>query len=266
MDKFGYIRGRRGPPGPPGKDALQIDVWCSKSLLKQFQASATCSFYFDNETDGILYDSTKTAIGLKNRVADEKNAICLRGYKKPVKTNKSYSIPLLNNSCYQISQISSAIRPKSVFIVAFSFKLVKSIEDELSYYIFSNTNSTRAVTLRKDWLDIAGCAKGSPQLTYLKSAWNLMLIQYSRMTDQGSDDLCFFILNGRRGSFEPSVFENDARELYIGHKVKKTANVELNFFEVHTKHFQQSDRYILPETFSNLLYKEMQRRLLKFEE
>ena len=81
MDKFGYIRGRRGPPGPPGKDALQIDVWCSKSLLKQFQASATCSFYFDNETDGILYDSTKTAIGLKNRVADEKNAICLRGYK-----------------------------------------------------------------------------------------------------------------------------------------------------------------------------------------
>ena len=93
-----------------------------------------------------------------------------------------------------------------------------------------------------------------------------MVIQYSRVTDQGSDDLCFFILNGRRGSFEPSVFQNDARELYIGHKVKKSANIELNFFEVHEKHFTQVDRYVLPETFSTLLYKEMQARVSKFVE
>ena len=262
MDKFGFIRGRRGPPGPPGKDALQLDVWCSKSLLHQFQASATCSFYFNTESDGVL-DKKK---GLKNRVGDEKNAICLRGFNTPIKTNKTYSIPLSVDSCYEITNISSALRPKTVFIVAFSFKLVKAIKDELSYYIFSNTNSTRAVTLRKDWLDIAGCAKGSPQLKYLTTTWNHMVIQYSRVTDQGSDDLCFFILNGRRGSFEPTVFQNDARELYIGHKVKKSANIELNFFEVHEKHFKQVDGYVLPEIFSTLLYKEMQARVSRFEE
>ena len=262
MDKFGFIRGRRGPPGPPGKDALQIDVWCSKSLLQQFQASATCSFYFNTESDGVL-DKKK---GLKNRVGDEKNAICLRGFNTPIKTNKSYSIPLSVDSCYEITNISSALRPKTVFIVAFSFKLVKAIKDELSYYIFSNTNSTRAVTLRKDRLDIAGFAQGSPQLKYLTKSWNHMVIQYSRVTDLGSDDICFFILNGRRGSFEPSVFESDASELYIGHKLKKTANIELNFFEVHAKHFKQANGYVLPETFSTLLYKEMEARVARFVE
>ena len=73
---------------------------------------------------------------LKNRVGDEKNAICLRGFNTPVKTNKSYSIPLSVNSCYEITNISSALRPKTVFIVAFSFKLVTAIKDEMSYYIF----------------------------------------------------------------------------------------------------------------------------------
>ena len=266
MDKFGYIRGRRGPPGPPGKDALQLDVWCSKSLLKQFQASATCSFYFDDETDGILYDSGKAAIGLKNRVDDKKNAICLRGFNMPVKTKVgSYSIPLSVNSCYEIKHISSAINPRTVLIVAFSFRLIKPIKDGLSYYIFSNTNSTRAVTLRKDWLDIAGCAKGSPQLEYNKVGWNRMILQYSRVTEEGSD-LCFFILNGRRGSFEPTVFKEGVHELYIGHKIKKTANIELNYFEVHTVHFRQLNGYVLPEIFSTLLLNEMQQRVMMLGE
>ena len=213
MDKFGFIRGRRGPPGPAGKDALQLDVWCSKSILQQFRMDASCCFYFDTRTDGILYDSTgKTPIGLKNRTGDDgQNAICLRGLKAPVPTGKSFSIPLSTNTCFEISRLSSGLQQTSVFIVAFSFKLIKPITDDLSYYIFSNTTSTRAVTLRKDWLDIAGCAKGSPQLKYFKTGWNFMIIQYSRVTKEGSSDRCFFILNGRRGSFEPKVYENDAR-------------------------------------------------------
>ena len=265
MDKFGYIRARRGPPGPAGKDALQLDVWCSKSILQQFRMDASCCFYFDSRTDGILYDSTgKTPIGLKNRVAgdDGHNAICLRGLKAPVQTGKSFSIPLSTNTCFEISRLPSAIEPKTVFIVAFSFKLIKPITDDLPYYIFSNTTSTRAVTLRKDQLDIAGCARGSPQLKYLKTSWNVMVIQYSRVTTAGSGDRCFFMLNGRRGSFEPVVYENDAQEIYIGHKIKKTANIELNYFEVHTKHFKHpGNGYVLPETFSNLLDGDMKRRV-----
>ena len=265
MDKFGYIRGRRGPPGPPGKDALQLDVWCPKSITQQFRSSATCCFYFDSKTDGIVYDKG-IAKGLKNRVGDEKNAICLRAFNTPVQTGKSFSIPLSTDTCFEISRIPSAILPRTVFIVAFSFRLIKPITDDLPYYIFSNTTSTRAVTLKKDWLDIAGCAKGSPQLKYLKKNWNYLIIQYSRVTSEG-DDRCFFILNGRKAYFEPTVFENDAQELYIGHKIKKSANIELNYFEVHSKHFPQSiDEYVLPETFSTLLWNDMKQRVSRFEE
>ena len=271
MDKFGYIRGRRGPPGPPGKDALQLRIWCPESIVQQFRASATCCFYFNSRTDGILYDSTgKIPKGLKNQVdKEEHNAICLKGLKPPVKTGKSYSIPLTTDTCFEISRIGSAIKPKTVFIIAFSFKLIKPIKDDLPYYIFSNTNSSRAVTLRKDWIDIAGCARGSPQLKYLKDGWNIMLIQYSRVTREGSDDRCFFILNGRRGYFEPVVYKNDERALYIGHKSKPSANIELNYFEVHTKHFSELSgvgEYLLPETFSTLLLEDMEQRMSRFGE
>ena len=260
MDKFGFIRGRRGPPGPPGKDALALDVWCTRALLLQFQTSATCLFYFNTETDGVLSEKK----GLKDRNNDEKkNAIVIRGFNTPVKTKTgSYSLPLDVDSCYEIRHQRSAIKASSVFIVAFSFRLRAPIKDEFPYYIFSNTTSSRAVTLRKDWLDIAGCAKGSPQLKYVKDDWNTMIIQYSRMTTGGENDLCFFMLNGKRGSFQPIVYENNAHELYIGHKVKKTARIELNYFQVCERHFKNDgDRYLLPETFSTLLNEELQARV-----
>ena len=94
-----------------------------------------------------------------------------------------------------------------------------------------------------------------------------MIIQYSRVTLEGSSDRCFFILNGRRGYFEPVVYKKEARELYIGHKLKKSANIELNYFEVHTKHFRHpGNGYVLPETFSNMLQTDMQHRVLPKEE
>ena len=37
MDKFGYIRGRRGPAGPPGKDAFNLYAWCPDALLQLFR-------------------------------------------------------------------------------------------------------------------------------------------------------------------------------------------------------------------------------------
>ena len=265
MDKFGFIQGRRGPPGPAGKDALQLDVWCTKSVLQQFKASASCAFYFDTESDGIL-DKKK---GLKNRIDEGRyNAKTVRDLQTPVKTGKSYSLPLSTKSCFEIPTLRSALKPSSVFIVAFSFKLTEAIKDGLSYYIFSNTNSTRAVTLRKDWLDIAGCERGSPQLKYKIDSWNYMLIQYSRVSEDGSSDRCFFILNGRRGFFEPKVYENDAVGLYIGHKLKKTANIELNYFQVHYVHesIHKTMGYVLPEIFSSLLLKDMKSRVHLFGE
>ena len=269
-DKFGLTRGRRGPRGFPGEDALQFHLWFPESLFKLFQASATCLFYFNSGTDGILFDeSGKKPIGLKNRSEfGENNAICSRGVVKPTTSSgKTFSLNLSTDNCFEIPKLTSALKPSSVFVVAFSFKLKKPIKDELSYYIFSNANSTRAVTLRKNWLDIAGCFRGSPQLVYKKTAWNYMLIQYSRVSEEGAADRCFFILNGRKGFFEPVVYENDSQGLYIGHKIKKCANIELNYFMVHSRRFEKSvsNEYTLPEVISTLLLKDMKSRLHTFE-
>ena len=62
MDKFGYIRGRRGPPGPAGKDAFDMAGWIPKALLKMFRENSDCTFYFKSETDCIWYDEKKQPI------------------------------------------------------------------------------------------------------------------------------------------------------------------------------------------------------------
>ena len=38
VDKFGGIgRKYRGPPGPPGKDALELETWAPNSVLRMFR-------------------------------------------------------------------------------------------------------------------------------------------------------------------------------------------------------------------------------------
>ena len=44
MDKFGYIRGKRGPPGPKGKDAIPLYSWCPDAMLQMFRQSKNCTY------------------------------------------------------------------------------------------------------------------------------------------------------------------------------------------------------------------------------
>ena len=78
MDKFGYIKGRRGPPGPAGKDALELNTWFPLSMVRMFREEEECTFYFDTETDGILYKDGQP-IGLKD-CGGRMNAICLQNF------------------------------------------------------------------------------------------------------------------------------------------------------------------------------------------
>ena len=54
MDKFGYIRGKRGPPGPKGKDAIPLYSWCPDAMLQMFRQSENCTYYFNDANSGIL--------------------------------------------------------------------------------------------------------------------------------------------------------------------------------------------------------------------
>ena len=48
MDKFGYIRGKRGPPGPKGKDAIPLYSWFPDAMLQMFRQSERCTYYFND--------------------------------------------------------------------------------------------------------------------------------------------------------------------------------------------------------------------------
>ena len=54
MDEFGQGRVKRGPLGPPGKDALNLFVWCQESLLKIFRETESYTYFFNTAGDGIL--------------------------------------------------------------------------------------------------------------------------------------------------------------------------------------------------------------------
>ena len=72
MNKFGYIRGRLGPPGLPGRDAFDIFTWSPFSVLRMFRENAECTFYFNTADDGILYDKDDKPLGLMDRYGEFK--------------------------------------------------------------------------------------------------------------------------------------------------------------------------------------------------
>ena len=53
MNKFGCIRGRRGPPGPAGKDAVKISLWCPQGLAQLLRKGAFYRYYFNTTKEGI---------------------------------------------------------------------------------------------------------------------------------------------------------------------------------------------------------------------
>ena len=96
MDKFGYIRGQRGPPGPLGWDSIDTFTWSPTSVLRMFRENEECTFYFNTADDGIIYDKDNKPVGLKDRFGEFKyksqvrNAICLQNFLKPVKLDSGY--------------------------------------------------------------------------------------------------------------------------------------------------------------------------------
>ena len=244
MDKFGYIRGRRGPAGPRGKNAVELHTWCPIAMVKMFRENENCTYFFDTATDGIIEESGKPA--LKDRYG-KNHAACIQNYQKPMKLrNGIYGLPLKNTK-FKVPNIDSqGLAEKSIFVVAFSFKVISPL-DTAPAYIFSNKSGNRAVSINNKQLDIWG-ATASPQLEYKERDWNVMLLQYSRITDAGKDK-CFFILNGKVGSFEPKVYAQEQEDFYIGGTLEqKTAPVMLASFETYSKEFfNPIEDYLLPK-------------------
>ena len=160
VDKFGGLRRKyRRPPRPPGKDAVNLLNCYPFSVLRMFRENEECTFYFNTAEDGILYDKDQKPIGLKDRFGEFRdevtNAICLQNFLKPVKLKgRYYGIPL-KNSLYKLSGMIAGIIPRSIMMVAFTFKVSAPLSNE-DDYIFTDPYGCRGVTISKKSLNILG--------------------------------------------------------------------------------------------------------------
>ena len=251
MDKFGYIRGRRGPAGPPGKDAFNLYAWCPKALLQLFRESESCTYFFNTADDGILSKPE----GLKDRYG-KNNAICLKNFEKPQKYEGIFILPL-RGALYRVDKILQALTPPSIVVFAFTFKIVKALTGV--HYIFTNQEKTRGVYI-SDSLNI--CGTDPLLLEYYKDDWNRMVIQYSNFDFGGR---CFFMLNGRKGFFIKNDAEESDQTLFLGGHPdeKQSADVFISNFEVYSKAYKSETEpnYILPEEISTLIDGDYQDRI-----
>ena len=256
MDKFGYIRGRRGPPGPAGKNAFDMIGWTPKALLEMFRKNTKASFYFQSETDCILYNDKKEPIGLLNHGNSDFIAICLSHFHKPVHVHGTiYALPL-NHTIYKITHIGTALIDPTIMFVAFTFKLTEELEEGKEYIIFTNANGSRGVVISNKTINILG-AQVRQELTYNSREWNTMIIQYSNVS--GGEDECFFYLNENRGFIRPQKYEEDSPDLYIGgHPTKeKCAPIYLSRFDVYIREWsaekEEISNYLVPKELCELI-------------
>ena len=250
MDKFGLSRVSRGPPGPPGRDAFDLHLWCPEALLQLFRESEVCTYFFNTAADGLITQGKGKPVGLKDRYG-KKHAMCLKKFEKPIKEQEIYVLPL-QGALYKIDRVMLALHPPSMLVVALTFKVSKSLTGK--HYIFSNESQSRGVYITKDFLNI--CGTDPLLLKYEYRDWNRLIIQYSNFSSIGG---CIFVLNGQRGFFIRNTEVEEDHAIYLGGhpKEKQPANVEVSNFEIFSKTFdlKTKEAQILPWEIIDLIDK-----------
>ena len=241
-----------GPAGPPGKNGADVSIWCPTGVLELFRREEECTFYFNTEKDGILYEGDKP-VGLKDRHGNN-NALCLQNFRKPIKVGEVYGIEL-KDSLYKISNVRSATLPPSICIIALEFKVSGELNE--NGYIICNERLTRGVKISKKYLDILGT--DSLKLEYQYRDWNTLVIQYSNIKGESKG---FFDLNDRQGSFIPHENTKPCENLYIGGHLNEKrkenfAQVVITNLEVYYNSAPLHIPYILPEGILNSLKEDL---------
>ena len=258
MDKFGYIRGKRGPPGPRGKDAVPLYSWCPDAMLQMFRQSEACTYYFNDYDSGVMHNKKTGQNALKDQFGNN-HALCLKNFQNPTKVGRFYGLPL-KNTLYQIRDIETAAANSTMCLIAFAFKTTTELSEEVT--IFTNKTETRGVTISKSSLNILGT--DPLNLEYHYRDWNTVIIQYSNIEDTGK---CFFVLNERKGFFIPHKIDLHDTEVYIGgnSKGEKCATVMLLNFELYWKAFRENqpepNDYLVPPEMVDLVCLDMDKRI-----
>ena len=229
MDKFGQGRTNRGPPGPKGKDAFNLRLWCPEALLEFIRRSESCTYFFNTLIYGILVKGGKP-IGLKDRYG-QNHAICLKDFEKPRRLYEIFVLPL-EGSMYRIQNIQQALASPTLAMFGLSFKVSKALTGV--HYIFTNQTKSRGVYISEKSLNI--CGTDPLQLEYNYKDWNRLIIQYTCFEGYAQ---CFFMLNGVKGFFTKDEHTEIDHTIFIGgHPDEKhPSNVFLANFEIYGKSF-----------------------------
>ena len=206
VTKFGsYRRGKSGPRGPPGRDALDIYTWLPECTVRMMRESEDCTYYFDHETDGVVVNKSTKEIALYDHFG-RNHAVCIQNFQRPVRLGKLgiYGLPI-RDSKFKISYLKTqASMDGTIFLVAFTFKILEKLVGEEPRYIFVNQDDSRGVTIDEKHLNILGSSVPL-QLEYIPHDWNSVLIQWSK----GMGNRCLYYLNGKIDYFTLKIDHND---------------------------------------------------------
>ena len=254
MDTSGGGEDRGGLPGR--MHLIDMVGWMPTALLEMFRKNMKASFYFQTETDCILYNEKGEPIGLLNHGNSNFNAICLSHFHKLKYVHEGiYGLPL-NHTIYKITDIGTALVEPTIIFVAFTFKIAEELEEGKDYIIFTNGNSSRGVIISKQTINFLG-GEERQELTYNHGDWNTIIVQWSNVS--GAQDECFFYLNENRGFIRPRKYEEDSRDIYIGGhpSTGECAPIYLSRFDVYIREWyadkEPISNYLVPKEICELI-------------
>ena len=204
-----------GQKGENGKDGLSIK-WFPNSLARMFGENCICSYFFNTLTDGVV-KKAGAVIALKNRTGTIP-ATVVRNYRGLEKQETGNYALLLENSLFEVKNVD-IFAEQSLCCICFTFKIEYEAELVKSRFVFSNKNGTRAVSIRKDRVEVwsGDLLQPAIQLEIEYREWNTVFIQFSHWSEYKRDS--FAVVNGGKSKgFDTVGSQTTEDSLYIGGK------------------------------------------------
>ena len=257
---FGFRRIWRGATGAKGKDGLSIR-WFPESIARMFRENSICTYFFDTLTDGLVYDEKGAVVGLKNRSGSPMAKI-MRNFQglQRLKTGK-YGV-VLENTLFEIKNVELGVTSPTISAVCFTFKIETTSTE--SRFLFSNNDCSRALSLRKDRIQVwAEDQEPDLETEFETREWNTVFIQFSYFNKNQRDS--FIQVNDD----EPVNFVTNGSEitedsLWIGGKPtgEAFAHGVIGSFQLYVK-IMEEEPFLVPEKIYEPVMTSAEERVVK---
>ena len=218
IDKFGNST----VTAKDGKDGLlSLVKWFEPLIYEWWKKVELISFYFENETDGFVYDKNKTPIGLKN-FATGTSGNAQYPVETLTKLFSQYYALQFNRSLYIVVNIDFCYGDFMKAVLLVSFKISKL--PKTSQTICTTEDASRGVTVKLQHLSILNGEKSSVKVPYKFGEWNTLYVVWN------TNGTSHFQINDTTGHFRTEPVQSYASLfLYLGANGTRSG-VGTNFF------------------------------------